>query len=250
MIQLAVSPCSNPELTLEGALAAYRGLGFHRIELFTSWAQSAVDAAGDGARCKDLLAKYGFGVSSLHLPPLTEHLDVSLARAVKTCRLAADLECPVVLVKGKTRADIIAGAGRLLDAIGELALTPVLQNHAGTAISTLGDYREVLDGVRDPRLKCLLEVGHFHTVGVPWLEGYEALQGRIALVHLKDQIGGQSVPFGSGEIDLPGLLARLAADGYTGDIVIEMEVKDSANTLSYLADALACVREHLLDGHA
>ena len=185
MIQLAVSPCSNPDLTLEDALAAYRALGFRRIELFTSWAKSAVDADGDGERYKDLLAKYGFSVSSLHLPPLTEHLDVSLARAVKTCRLAADLECPVVLVKGKTRADIIAGAGRLLDAIGELALTPVLQNHAGTAISTLGDYREVLDGVRDPRLKCLLEVGHFHKVGVLWRDGYALLAGRIALVYEK-----------------------------------------------------------------
>jgi len=57
-------------------------------------------------------------------------------------------------------------------------------------------------------------------------------------VHIKDQIGRQSVPFGNGEIDLPGLFARLADDGYRGKFVVEMEVTDRENTPQYLADAL------------
>ncbi len=55
------------------------------------------------------------------------------------------------------------------------------------------------------RLLTLPEVGHFHSADVGWREAAEALGDSVALVHIKDQIGRQSVPFGTGEIDLPGL---------------------------------------------
>jgi sugar phosphate isomerase/epimerase len=245
MFTIAVSPCSNPELTLEEALQAYSGLGYRRFELFTSWAKSAVDPTRDPAELLALAARHGFAFSSIHLPPMDDDLDASVARAARMAEFGSRLGCRVALVKAATRANHIAGGPRLLDAIEHLPILPVLQNHAGTAISTLDDYREVLAGVADERMKCTLEVGHFHTVGVSWEEGYGLLQGRLELVHIKDQIGPQSVPFGTGEIDLAGLLPRLAADGYGGDVVIEMEVEDRENTLAYLREALAYVKERL-----
>ena len=245
MISVAVSPCSDPEMTLEQALAAYAALGYSRFEMFTSWAKSAADIHGDPRGPLALAAQHRFSYCCIHCPPLTDDLDASLPEAVRACRFGALLGCRCAIVKAKTQADFLAGARSLLDAIEGLPIIPVLQNHKGTAITTLDDYLEVLDGIGDPRMQCLLEVGHFHSVGVSWQQGYEALTGRIRHVHVKDQVGAQSVPFGTGEIDLPSLLERLAADGYDGDVVVEMEVADRENTLTYLGDALRYVKEHL-----
>jgi len=245
MVSVAVSPCSNPELTLEQALAAYAALGYRRFEMFTSWAESAADVHADPRHYLALAAKHRFSYCCIHCPPLTEDMEASLPEAIQACRFGALLGCRCAIVKAKTRADFLAGVPGLLDAIEGLPIIPVLQNHKGTAITTLDDFLEVVDGIDDRRMQCLLEVGHFHSVGVSWQEGYEALASRIRHVHIKDQVGAQSVPFGAGEIDLPGLLERLVADGYDGDVVVEMEVADRANTLTYLGDALRYVKEHL-----
>jgi len=235
--RLAVSPCSNPELPLEEALAAYSAMGYRKFEVFTSWAKSAFDYRGDPEPYLALGREYGMRFTSLHLPPVTEDYDASLAEARKAIEFAAAVGAGIVLYKAKTRDLYVRAAGAVLDAAERLGVTPVLQNHFGTAVQTLDDVREVLAGVADARLRSLLEVGHFHSAGVPWREALEALGGRIALVHVKDQVGRQSVPFGTGEIDLPGLFGELAAAGYEGDFVIEMEVTDRPNTLRYLREA-------------
>ncbi len=245
MILFSVGPCSNPEMTLEEALAAYAEIGFDRFELFTGWVKSAVDPDRPPEEYLRLADKSGFRFSSIHLPPIGEDIEGSVARAARVCRSGAELGCPVAIVKAKTREAYVTGGKLLLDAIEETPITPALTNHAGTAISTLEDYCEVIEGIDDARMKCLLEVGHFHSVGVSWRDGYDLLAGRIALVHVKDQVGSQSVAFGKGEIGLPGLFRRLAGDGYDGDVVIEMEGVDKENTLGYLADALRCVKELL-----
>ena len=98
-MRLAVSPCSTPELTLEEALKAFGDIGFRRFEMFTAWAKSAIDADADPEPVRRLLDQHGFRLSSMHLPSLTEDLDASLEEAVRTCRLASELDCPVAIFK-------------------------------------------------------------------------------------------------------------------------------------------------------
>jgi sugar phosphate isomerase/epimerase len=115
-----------------------------------------------------------------------------------------------------------------LDALDEeqIRVTPVVQNHRGTAISTLEDYQEVFLLIdNDPRLKAVLEVGHFHRVGVPWRRGWEYLSGRIALIHINEIHDGKSVPYGTGEVDFAGLLRQIKATNYQGEIVVELELE-------------------------
>ena len=242
---LSVSPCSNPELGLDECLSAYAGLGYRKFEVFTGWAGSAFDYheapefyAGKGSQ-------YALTFSSMHLPAVGDDLDVG--EAVAAARFAAAIGAPVVLFKATSRPNYIASAGAFLDATESLPITPVLQNHAGQPISTLDDFAEVLDGIADERMKCLLEVGQFHTEGIHWRDGCELLGERIALVHIKDQVGGQSVPFGTGDIDLPGLFRHMRGAGYAGDYVVEMEVQDRENTLRYLADARTYIAEHCME---
>lgn len=242
MDNLVASPCSNPELELDDVLAAYSRIGFRKFEGFTGWAKSAFDIEQDPAFYLAKAGQYGMRFTSFHLPPITDDLAPSLERAVKAAQFAEALGAEVALFKATSRPNYIRAARRFLDATDGLDITPVLQNHAGTAISTLDDFREVIQGINDARMKTLLEVGHFHTVEVSWRQGYELLGDSIALVHIKDQIGAQSVPFGAGEIDLPELFRHMRSVGYDGDYVVEMEVEDKENTLEYLADALDYVR--------
>jgi inosose dehydratase len=244
MENLAVSPCSNPEMGLDEVLAAYSEIGFRKFEVFTSWAKSAFDYHGDPESYRAKGREHGMEFVSMHLPAVGDDLEVG--EAVTAARFAAAVGAGVVLFKATSRPNYIQAAGPFLDAVEELPLTPVLQNHAGTPISTPDDFREVIEGIDDPRMRALLEVGHFHTVGVSWREGCELLGGRIALVHIKDQVGGQSVPFGQGEVDLPGLFAHMREAGYDGDFVVEMEVQDRENTLRYLREARRYVQEHCM----
>jgi len=236
--QLAVSPCSNPDLALDEALEAYARIGFAKFEAFTSWVASALDWRAPSAPYTAAARRAGVRFCSLHLPPVqADAVPTTLTAAVQAAHVAAAVGARVVLFKASDRPTYIEAAPAFLHAVDELAVTPVLQNHAGAPISTLADFREVLDGIGDGRMRTLLEVGHFHAVGVSWREAADALGDSVALVHVKDQIGRQSVPFGTGEIDLPGLVAYLDETGYTGDIVVEMEVSDKENTLTYLAAA-------------
>ena len=114
MISVAVSPCSNPEMTLKEALAAYAMLGYRRFEMFTSWVKSAADVHTDPRHYLALAAEHGFSYCCIHCPPLTDDLDASLAKAIQACRFGALLGCRCAIVKAKTRAAFVAGAPRLL----------------------------------------------------------------------------------------------------------------------------------------
>ena len=236
--QIAVSPCSNPDMTLDEVLAAYSKLGYRNFECFTSWTRSAIDYHGDPSYYLDRSRRYAMAFTSFHLPAIAfDDTEKTLQEAITAARFAQSIGAIIVLFKASDRPTYIKTAGEFLDGIADLAVTPVIQNHWGTPLATLEDVKEVFEGIGDPRIRTLLEVGQFHSAGVYWRDAAEYLGNSIALVHIKDQIGSQSVPFGRGEIDLSGLFDYLDEHGYKGLYVVEMEVADKERTLEYLADA-------------
>ena len=243
--QISVSPCSNPEMNLDEALGVYSGLGYRSFEIFTSWTKSAFDYKKDPQIYLDAGSRYGMEFASLHLPEISiEGRDSSIQEAMAAARFAEAVGAGVVLYKAENRSTYVSEAAAFLDAIDELDVIPVIQNHFGTPLSSLEDIKEVYEGIGDKRMRTLLEVGHFHSAGIGWREAAEYLQDSIALVHIKDQIGPQSVPFGKGEIDLTRLFGFLDAAGYKGQYVVEMEVEDRENTVTYLADAYEYMTEY------
>jgi inosose dehydratase len=246
--QIAVSPCSNPELALDEVLAAYARRGYRNVEVFTSWVKSAFDPSQEPSVYLAEGQRNGLRFTSFHLPRIDrERVDETLAAAIRAARFAEAVGAETVIFKANDRRTYVDVAPAFLDALSGLRVVPVVQNHFGTVVSSLEDVREVMDGIADPRLRSLLEVGHFHSAGVPWRRAVAALGDAIALVHIKDQVGKQSVPFGAGEIDLPGLIRHLDAHGYRGRYVVEMEVRDKENTHAYLGQALAYVLAHCGD---
>ena len=240
MDRLVASPCCVPEMPLEPQLEAYSALGFRKYEAFTTWAAAALDLERDPVEYRSLFSRHGMAVTSFHLPPVKGASGPTFERAVRAARFAHALGAGVILYKATDRDAYIDAGVSLLDVVDDLGLTVVVQNHAGSPISTLDDYREVIDGIGDDRLGAVLEVGHLHAAGVDWRDGLGMLADRIALVHIKDQVGAESVPYGQGEIDLPALFRVLDTTGYAGDIVVEMEVPGATTeqTIRYLAAAI------------
>lgn len=246
--QLVSSPACIPQLSLEEILPIYRELGFEKFEAFSSWCTSALDIDADPAACRRTAERYGMRFTSFHLPPIGNDHDAGVARAVRAARFAQEIGANVVLYKADSRQNYVTAAGAFLDALDEsgISVTPVLQNHFGTPITTLDDFREVIDGIRDERMQCLLEVGHFRRAGHTWQEGYELLAGRIALVHVNEIRDGKSVRYGTGEVDFAGLVKRLTEDGYRGDIVVELELATRETDIDATVQGLAEARELLI----
>jgi len=242
MDNVAASPCGFLDMDLEEVLAALSGMGYRKFEAFTTGKGAGLDPESDADLYVNLAKKYGMSYSSVHLPVVGE--DLHVGEAVEVARFAASLGAPVVIFKAASRQAYIRSARAFLDAIEGLPVTPVLQNHYGTPISSLADYREVIDGIGDPRMKTLLEVGHFQMAGIAWEEGYELLKGSIALVHVKDMIGAQPVEFGTGEVDLPKLWATMCDAGYTGDFVIEMETEPREKRLALMGQAYEYIKRN------
>jgi sugar phosphate isomerase/epimerase len=238
-VRLVISSCSLPKAGLDEVLGAFAGIGYRRFELFTEWAASRVDWRGDPNSLRALGARYGMTFAALHLPPVRPAAyDETLADAIAAARFAAAVGAGVVLFKAADLPTYARAARPLLDAAVPLGLNVVIQNHRGTALERPEQALWVLEQADDPRLRTLLEVGHYHSVGVGWHEAADALGESITYVHIKDQVGAQSVPFGTGEIDLPGLFRYLEGErGYRGEYVIEMEVADPENTVDYCRTA-------------
>jgi sugar phosphate isomerase/epimerase len=245
--RLAGSPCCLPTMEKEDLYAAYQKLGLAKYEAFSGWAKCRHEWTGDPEAERKLAARYGVEITSYHLAPITKaDVEGGLANALAATRYALRLGAKIVLLKAEEKSLFGAVGRRFLDAVEQegLDITTVLQNHAGSAISTPQDYREVFAMLdHDPRIKAVLEVGHFRRIGVDWHEGWEALDGRIALIHVNDIRGGKSVSYGTGEVDFAGLLAQMKKSGYAGDIVVELELGDHAaapeKTLEGLREGIA-----------
>ncbi len=244
--RLVASPACNPKWPAREAFRAYGKLGFKKLEVFTSWAASHFRIGSDPGPYRHLIEACGLEVSSFHLPEIDPDSDeawVSLMRAADAARV---LGASVVLYKAKTIDDYVRAAPRALDLLEERGLIGVLQNHKGSALSSLEDTQITLERIDDPRMKVLLEVGHLHAAGCPWERAYPKFKDRIALVHVKDIGEGRSVPYGEGEVDLPGLFSTLDREGYEGNAVVEIEIREVPETDRYLEQALEYLRKHCL----
>jgi sugar phosphate isomerase/epimerase len=227
--RLVGSPCCLPDATEETLFPAYRKLGFHKFEGFSSWAACRHEWTSDPAEARERAARHGLRFTSYHLPPLNDDVETSLANAIAAARFAAALGAKIVLFKAQRRELFKLAGRRFLDSIERegLGLTPVLQNHAGSAITTLDDYRDAFAAFDDdPRIRAILEVGHFQRVGQHFQKGWDFLGDRVALIHVNEIRAGKSVKYGTGEVDFEGLVRAIKKNAYAGDVVVELELEN------------------------
>lgn len=229
---------------LEDVMRDYSQIGYRMFELYMNDRGSAVDMSLGADYYRDLAAKYGMRYPSLHLFEIDPDDDASMRKAYDAARFAKDLGIEI-LVFNSTRKDNYARAlGMFLRATEELNQKVLLQIHEGRSLDDMDEVSAMLEKFdHHPRLKVLHEVGSYHALGIHWKSVIDRFGADIALVHLKDMIGSQSVPFGVGDVDLPALIRAMDDIGYTGDYVVEIAPPHREKTFEYIKDAYKYLRD-------
>jgi sugar phosphate isomerase/epimerase len=229
---------------LEEVLQSYSSMGYRYFEAWLQGRGSAMDMSLGAEHYLQIAHRCGMGYCSLHMRTVDSAGKQSVGRAVEEALFAEKLGARVLTFTCGTKEVYIDAARKVLDAIEGRDLALVIQIHEGRALETMDDLTEVLDAVGDDRLKVQHEVGSFHPLGVGAVEVVERFGTRIGLVHIKDMVGHQSVPLGTGEVDIPGLFAALRRVGYQGFHVIEIQNEDTENTNRYFREAVDYLKKN------
>jgi len=161
---------------------------------------------------------------------------------------AVQMGSPLVVITGRPRTDAglertIAGINALLPLIENNPVRLALEPHFGSQIQFFEDYESIFEQIESSQIGITLDSGHLHLAGVDWKSLIHRYPERIYNFHVKDHKGTQSVPLGTGEIDLRGYIEELHAIGYEGALAVELEVADPENLPRYCAEAFVYLRD-------
>jgi sugar phosphate isomerase/epimerase len=200
----------------------------------------------DRDRFAAALRAAGLGLSEIWSPPIPTDSEASARRGAENLGFLAqacvDLGCPRLVQTGGPRVagglkQTILGLRLLAECIAGTEVRICLESHLGSQIRDLSDYDEILAGVGSPQVGITVDTGHLHAAGADMFALIRRYPDRVWNVHLKDHVGAQSVPIGTGEIDLRGLVRALREIDYEGFFAVELEVTDPENAVEYIKHA-------------
>ena len=221
----------------------YSAMGYKCFELYATGRGSSPDFAKGTAYYANKAKEYGIKYSSLHLPAIEPDSQESFDEALKWVKFADELGVPVCVFNSHSKESYAKLLAKMAAKIEGFKPILVVQIHEGRSIDTLEDVQCVMKEVDHPKVKVLHELGSYHAIGVSWQKVIDCFWPRIGLFHLKDMVGSQSVPFGTGEINFAALFDAVDKTGYQGSFVIELNTKDKENTNKYFREALQFLKQ-------
>jgi sugar phosphate isomerase/epimerase len=256
MIGLSCSSVCLRGRPLEDALAVHERIGFRRVEVIALGGGSGVDLTEwDSRRLGDALRRHRQELAALYVRPVDVRSPQAFAESLDYVRLgidtAAALGCARVVFpplrprEGYDYSRLAEGCRILAGYIGRRDMALALENHHEWPLSYPEDYARLFELIDDPRVGITMDTGHFTSSRVDMAGFVDRFAGRIRHVHLKDHVGTQSVPLGTGETDNAAALERLRAAGYDGCASVELEVRDPENAERYLREAFGYCRDVL-----
>ena len=115
------------------------------------------------------------------------------------------------------------GLEQVLDAAERLAVPASLEPEPGMLVETVAEYAALAE--RHPRLRLALDTGHcLVTQDVEPADAVRAYADRIGTVAIEDMARGDHthLPFGTGDMDVGGVLAALNAVRFGGLVCVEL----------------------------
>ena len=211
----------------------------------------AAEAAGTfiGGICLSLHRRIGPGSAD---PDVRRRAREVMARGLQVCH---DLGVPVIQLAGyycyyedpnpdaerwyaQLLADAVPTAARLGVVMG-------IENVDGDDVTSLTKAMEFVDAVDSPYLQLYPDLGNIAEQGLdPGVE-LAAGEGHMVAMHAKDVRPGEPrrVEMGAGVVDWDRSFALLAAQGWSGRLMIEMWNDDVPDSLSRCAAARAFIEE-------
>jgi sugar phosphate isomerase/epimerase len=237
--RLAANTSSYAPYALEEALAGIAAAGFRYVELAAipgviEHVPLTRDAGALG-RVHRLLNRH-----SLVPVALSAHSNLTAPRGVKVAYSALDLcgrvGIPILNTavggpeEGKEdEAAFLRNIAGLADYAAERAVTITLEIH-GELTATGRKARDLVEKVNRPNVRINYDTANCEYYGgaraeedLPWALPW------VALVHLKDKVGGRRVwnfpALGGGHVDFERVLGTLRQGGYGGPYSVEVEFK-------------------------
>jgi len=238
--------------TLEDALRKARECGFRAFEPLVFPAELC-RLHGDLRELKAsdlhrLLAKYDMKLAALHLGAIKTRSDDQRKAltdyAKRAIEVAAELGCPVIVEGGPDRASepLVPFLRSLEELVPALKGTDVkigLENHYRNWIQYIQDYEHIFQHVGHPQIGITLDTGHFTSAGVDSADVVRRFPDKVFHVHVKDHVGTQSVPLGSGQTDNFAVARELKKIGFAGYLSQELEVAEGIDADQAARDGYA-----------
>lgn len=197
-----------------------------------------------------------------------EALKVEIARLMRTCRAAAEMEIPVVrafvgdvkpgILLAAVRPHIVAAFRTACEEAEKLGVTLGIENHG----RLINDGPKLVGLVREvgaTNLGFTIDTGNFAWAGHgpdEVLADFEAVLPYAVNVHIKDgtwtEEGFSFVPAGEGDLPLRWLLEALVAQGYRGPVYSEFEGagdfrKNTRESIAFLQATLDAIHSGHLE---
>jgi L-ribulose-5-phosphate 3-epimerase len=235
-IQTGSTICFKP-YTLEQALQGLAEAGFENIEIgaVKGFLEHLDPDEPDVGGARELLDRHGLRcVSMSGHAPLHEELGRARLRNV----LAAGSELGISVLNTFTgdaetedeRAAFLDGARALADEAQAAGIRLCIETDSNL-LPTAQDGIRLLDEIGHDWIRINYDPGNvvYYTGARPEDDLEHALL-RLGHVHLKDKRGGKGVldfpPLGEGELDIAGMLGRIADSGFDGPVSMEIEFVD------------------------
>jgi hexulose-6-phosphate isomerase len=149
-------------------------------------------------------------------------------------------------IESREQEDRVIG---MLDRVLPEATQRKVELHLETACGP-AEFASMLARLPHPMLKANYDSGNSASLGYDVREELAAYGPRIGSVHIKDRVrGGGTMPLGTGDADIRGLLRGLAGLGYAGDFVLQVargeaggEVEWARQNRAFLDRAMSVAR--------
>lgn len=145
---------------------------------------------------------------------------------------------------------LLDGLSAVASHAADQGVTIALEPEPGHLIATCADFTAVAADLQhrvDAPLTMALDTGHcLVTQDIDPAEAvarYAAVLGSVAIEDMKRGVH-EHLPFGTGDMDIPGILSALAASGFAGLISVELS-RESHRAHAAIPESLAYLRAHL-----
>jgi sugar phosphate isomerase/epimerase len=146
--------------------------------------------------------------------------------------------------------DLLAAMQKALETAEDHDVTLAFEPETGNVVDSAGKGRRLLDEMRSPRLKVVMDAANLFDARDPARrlsrseeildEAFELLGGDFILAHAKDvKRSGEVVAAGKGDLDYDLYLRHLSEAGYAGPLVLHgLAEEEVAGSLAFLREKL------------
>ena len=172
---------------------------------------------------------------------LTRALDIAARLGSETMSFWAGVPKPGV-TRDQAFGWLHEGLEQVLDAAENFRVPASLEPEPGMLVETVADYSALAE--RHPRLRLALDTGHCLVTGdVEPADAVRAHADRIGTVAIEDMARGDHthLPFGTGDMDVAGVLAALREVRFAGLVCVELS-RESPRAHQAIPESIAYLR--------